>query len=155
MMDLLRVVLPLCVLCALPLAAEPAARWDNSAVDGAGLPSFGYELIPSFPGSKFPVAVHSEPYVISGQQRLLISARFGQIYDGPARSEAGVPQAVIHLREPIGQLLGVDSQKVNLHLLSTLFDQQFAERPYLYAFTKIVAPGSGARPHPAPGGGRV
>ncbi|MGI9244462.1 MAG: PQQ-dependent sugar dehydrogenase [Verrucomicrobiales bacterium] len=130
------------LLLVVPAAsAELAPRWDHSAVDGAGLPPFEYELTPRFPGAKFKQAVHSQPYRLDGQERLLISARFGQIYDGHAQPGPGSPKAVVDLKEPVAKLLGEPAENVRLHLFSTLFDREFPQRRYLFAFTKLVQPG--------------
>ena len=124
-----------------PAGAEPGGRWDGSALAGAGLPSFRYEVVPTFPGSAFPGAVHTQPYVYGAERRLMISARKGEIYEGSAEPGAGPPTLLVHLREPVAAMLGMDPERIRLQLWSTLFDREFPERNHLYIFFKLVAPG--------------
>ena len=140
-MTAVRLLFVLCSIGILPAGAEPASRWDNAAVDGAGMPSFGYEVSPCFPGTTFPKAVHSQWYQREGEARLLVSTRQGQIFDGSAARGAGAPGAVAGTWKSLAELLGVEPARLKLNLYSTLFDRGFPERPYLYAFTKIVEPG--------------
>ena len=117
----------------LPGTLLPAAEgWDGSALVGAGVEPFGYEVVEMFPGREFAGAVHVLPYRAGGKDRLLVSGVAGQLWS--VREDGGEEVLVADLRE---RLEGGPGKLEHLRLMAPLLERGFPERRGLYVFMNV------------------
>ncbi len=117
-------------------AVAEDARWDDAALDGAGIPPYTHEPVPAFLGDtaqQLPKPVLTIPFPDSDQ--FLVLGREGQVWSIPRDYDAKDPSHLAaNLRatfdeKPLDPIGKAKSQTI---ILGGVFDREWPQRPYLY-----------------------
>jgi len=116
--------------------AQENSGWDNTALDGAGMPPLGYRAVPLLgEGHRFDSALDVIPYQNHRDEaELLVLGLKGQIWSVPSKGVQGSVKRhqLVDIREDLKN--GGDGKPgyKNIRLLSGILDRDWPERPYLY-----------------------
>ena len=116
-------------------SGQEPVRWDNAALDGAGMPPMAYRTAPLFGKHRFPGALDVIPYQNSRDEaELLILGRNGQIWSVPMTGVQGTVarHLVANVRAHFKEGRNGKPPYKNLQLLSGILDRDWPKRPYLY-----------------------
>jgi len=110
--------------------------WDNTALDGAGMPPLSYRAVPLFgEGHRFPEVLDVIPYQNHRDEaEMLILGRQGQIWSVPAKGGQGSlgQHLLVNVRSHFKDGRDGKTPYLRVQLLSGVLDRDWPKRPYLY-----------------------
>lgn len=119
--------------------AEPAPRWNDSALRHAGMRSFVCEAKRVKAGDTYLDPIMTIPYYVEEERWRLVVGQQGQFWSG-VLGGTGQPELSFDLGKYLSAATGDTPKKLGLTTLGALFDRTYPERPYLYVRFSVRSP---------------